>query len=188
MEIINTIFYYIVLYIPLVTLILVKMKFINNFFLDEEKHFVMKHYTLPYTQFLVGWLIVSVVIYFVFGFFVSILALFGIFTEFKDELEDPLYIFNALKAFIELTLFASFFASFRLFDSMKLDFTFARAVVKRASEMKKKPSELIGNIYLKSWGLFLLYLWITINIYYQLFGKFEMLEGAHRFVLPTLFY
>jgi len=188
METINIIFYYTVLYIPLVTLILVKMKFINNFFLDEEKHFVMKYYTLPYRQFVIGWVIVSMVVYFVFGFFVSILALFGIFIELKDGLEDPLYIFNALKAFVELTLFASFFASFRLFNSMKLDFTFARSVVTRASEMKKKPSELIGNIYLKSWGFYLLYLWITMNIYYQLFGKFEMLEGAHRFVLPTIFY
>jgi uncharacterized membrane protein len=85
-------------------------------------------------------------------------AIISLFGGFSDlrEFSNPLYIINSLRGLIELSLFGVMILSLRFVNSVE------------------------------QWGIYMLYVWLISNIYNQLFGGFDFLEGIHYIMLPTL--
>ena len=160
MQEINQVFYYVFLFIPLVTMLLIKTRYIQTVLKKADildKYLKSESLKDTWKMVLGAWFVTAVIMYFVLGFFTAILSLFGAFSELR-EFSNPLYIVNALRGLIEISLFGAIMFSFR----------FVRSV--------------------EQWGIYMLYVWLISNIYNQLFGGFDLLEGMHYLMLPTLFY
>ena len=160
MQEINQLFYYVFLFIPLVSMLLIKTRYIQVILKKADildKYLDSKNLQDTWKMVLVAWFGTAVIMYFVLGFFTAILSLFGAFSELR-EFSNPLYIVNALRGLIEMSLFGTIMSSFRFVHSVE------------------------------QWSVYILYMWLISNIYNQLFGEFDLLEGMHYLMLPTLFY
>jgi hypothetical protein len=157
---INQIFYYVALYIPLVVLIFRKTRYVQATLKKADildKYLESESLKDTWKKVLVGWFVIAVIMYFVLGFFVAILSLFGAFSELR-EFTNPLYIINAFGGLIEMSLFSVVLFSIRFVCCVE------------------------------QWGILILYVWLIFNVYNQLFGGFNYLDGMHYIMLPTLFY
>jgi len=157
---INQLFYYVVLYTPVVILLLSKTRYIQVILKKVDildKYLKSKSLRDTWKKVLVAWFAIAMIMYFVLGFFTAILSLFGALSELR-EFTNPLYIVNAFSGLIEMSLFGLIMFSFRFVHSVE------------------------------EWAIYILYVWLISNIYNQLFSGFDLLEGMHYLMLPTLFY
>lgn len=185
-KLINQVLYNLFLYLPLVGWLFVKSSFIQNSYTKFEDFFNKKmqiqHKFYNFKTYFYSLLLLSFIVYATLG---SIVALFQAVIGFKSTFlfDDSLFIFKAMGTNIEIVLLVSILASMRLIEMHKLNFSFAKSVVKN----EKDPKKYIQKIYFKAWLAFVLYSWILLNIYYQIVGKFLVLQGAKYVVLPLIF-
>lgn len=186
MEQLYKIVYFIFWYLPLVFWLLYKTpvikKFLNRFDLFQKQ--IMQVDSAKYTlkKFACITILVSLIAYVTIG---AVGAVFQTLIGFKGEysFSDLLFIFNGVKSAFEFAIFISILASIRLMDFFTLNISFAKKVL----QTQKNPKRYIQDIYFKYFVIHIVYGWLFLNIYYQIFGEFLILDGATYIVLPKIF-
>ena len=185
MEQINKIIYFIFLYSPLVFWLLYKTQFVKKFlnkfdiFQKQTMQVDNEHYSI--LKFIYITILILLIAYSVLG---TVGTVFQTIIGFKGEynFSNEMFIVDGLRSVFEFAIFASVLSSIRLMDFFTLNISFAKKVLK----IQENPKRYIQDIYFKYWILHIVYGWIFFNIYYQIFGSFEMLEGVKYIVLPQI--
>lgn len=181
MKLINQIFYYFVLFFPILFWLAYRFGYREH--IDKISDVIMKKMELDSHVYTISKFF-YVTLYVVFVFYVTagaIGAFFEIFIGFQSmyNVEDKSYIIKVLQAGFEIAIFITLLFFIRVSKLMKPNITFAKNIYKTQSN----PRQVITSLYLKYFGVHILYVWIILNLYFVIFQEFVVLDGAKNIVL-----
>lgn len=181
MELINQIFYYFVLFVPILFWLAYRFGYREH--IDKISDVIMKKIELDSHAYTISKFF-YIMLYVAFVFYVTVGAIgafFEIFIGFQSmySVEDKSYVIKVLQAGFEIAILVTLLSFIRVSDLMKPNITFAKNIYKTQSN----PRQVIKSLYLKYFGMHILYVWIILNLYFVVFQEFVILDGAKSIVL-----